>query len=184
MKSMPQASGPFEMKLASDVALELIDKTNVETQYDKAGKLSHLVARVPPAEFFRLYTNSTSASVFIHGHWLQFLSANGEKYILDRQSHLRLRIDLANDEYSVPELRLCRKGSVLLRKKFGALTLEELQSGPMGRQALAKTAIKVFENLRGVNVINAMGLRDLPCVHVVPEEDDSSGFYAGFVNLQ
>ena len=97
---------------------------------------------------------------------------------------MRLRIELANDEYSIPELRLCRKGRVLLRKKFGILTLNELENSPMGRQALAKSAIKVFENLRGVNIVNADALREMPCVHVVPEEEEASEFYAGYVNLQ
>ena len=184
MKSMPVASRPVEMKLANDVALELIDKTNVETKYDKSGKLSHLVAKVPAREFYRLYSNTTTASVFIHGHWLQFLRSDRERSVADRQSHIRLRMELAHDECAVPELRLCRKGRVLLRKKFGTLSLDELENSPSGLQALAKSAIKVFESLLGLNLINADAMRDMPCVHVVPEDEESSGFYAGYVNLQ
>ena len=51
MKLMPQVSRPVEMKLAADVALELIGKTNVETEYEKQENLAIWWRKFPRPNF-------------------------------------------------------------------------------------------------------------------------------------
>lgn len=173
--------------LAAEVALELIDRTHVQTAYDQSGRLSHLVATLPRKEFFKLYPASTTASVFIQGHWLQVSLARQTGAILSRLTGIKLRIEIASNECGATLLRIFHTRECVVSRKVSRLSPNDLQDTSEGLQVIAKAAIRALEKIGDTPKPEAQSTREfctMPCVHVVPEPEPVPEFRSEWVLLQ
>ena len=170
--------------LASEVALDLIDRTRVQSAYDSFGNLSHLVATVPRNEFFKLYPKHTTASIFIQNKWLQFCLSGKSPTVVSRISGAQIRIILAQDEWGSTVLKFVHCSEILIERKLRGSLAELIFISSEGLQYLAKAAVKAFAKIESQATYIAPRSKNFPCVHVLPESCHGDGFSAEFVNLQ
>ncbi len=171
-----------------DLASEFFDKAEVYTTYDKRGKLSHLEARLPRSEFFRLYPPSTTASVYTLGHWLQFSVADQKSYVTSRHTGAKLAFSVECLPWTLPQIVFHKGEKLVLRHEVASLNLDELIETQLGLEVVAKAAARAFERILGSRMTQLDTSRSKSLsVHVLPEElepEKNTDFQAQFVNLQ
>lgn len=135
---------PAPAKTASEIASDIFQGTFVESAYDKEGKFSHLLARLPQSEFIRLYSAQTTASVFIQGHWLQLSLQGNKKKIINRDTKMELQLEVQMNPFGFTELIFYRFDKRVARFKYKKLSPMDLLSTENGFHILARAALKTF----------------------------------------
>lgn len=173
-------------KSVSEIASEIFQGTFVESAYDKRGKFSHLLARLPQAEFVRLYTPQTTATIFINGYWLQLCLVNSKKRVVNRETQIELLLEVAVNEYGMTELSLFRFDKRIARFKLKHISALDLLNTANGFHCIARAAVKAFAKVQTCFNMNSLAQSHLPVVIVImnQEKNISSEFDAARVLLQ
>jgi hypothetical protein len=172
---------------ASQIASDIFQGTFVESAYDKKGKFSHLLARLPQSEFFRLYSPQTTATLFIQGYWLQLCLRSSKKRILNRETQTELTLDVAVNEFGVTQLSFFRFDRCVMRVNIRSLSAADLLSSEAGFRCVARAALKAFVKLQPHSLnVRMLSHSHLPMVLVVIHQDqkDDFDFQASRVLLQ
>ena len=154
-------------KSASEIASEIFQGTFVESAYDKKGKFSHLLARLPQSEFVRLYSVQTTASIFIQGYWLQLCLQTNKKRIINRETKIELFLEIAVNEYGFTELSFFRFNKKICRFKFKHTFANDLLNTENGFHSIARAAVKAFSKIGGLANAPLLPQTHLPVVLVM-----------------
>jgi hypothetical protein len=181
-----KSSGNSGIKSASDIASEIFQDTWVESAYNKKGQFSHLLARLPQSEFVRLYSPQTTASVFIHGYWLQLCLRSNKKRILNRETQIELGMDVTVNNFGVTELSFFRLDKKIHRFKLKHISAFDLLNTENGYHYLARAAVKVFSKMQPLLNLQKLSMAHLPIVLVLMHQEKkcSSEFDSNLVLLQ
>jgi hypothetical protein len=173
-------------KLASDLAAEIFKGTLVESAYDKKGKFSYLLARLPQSEFIRLYSINTSVSIFIQGFWLQMNLHSLKKTVLNRESKIELNLEFAINEYGICEVSFFRARKCVGRYKFKNMTAFDLFTTENGFHLIARAAAKTFYKIHHKTYVSNFFYSHIPAVMILPfqDRDKNLDFDASYVLLQ
>jgi hypothetical protein len=174
-------------KTASEIASEIFQGTFVESAYDKKGKFSHLLARLPQNEFVRLYSVQTTASIFIQGYWLQLSLQNIKKKILNRETQVELLLEVAVNEFGVTELSFFRFNKRVCRFKLKQISAMDLLNTENGFHCIARAAVKAFHKVQSSNInLQTLSQARLPVVLVLMNQEKkmTSDFESNKVLLQ
>ncbi|MES2615585.1 MAG: hypothetical protein V4591_09240 [Bdellovibrionota bacterium] len=154
-------------KTASELASEIFQGTFVESAYDKKGKFSHLLARLPQSEFVRLYSAQATATIFIHGYWLQLCLQGGKKRIINRETQIELLLEVAVNEYGFTELSFFRLKKRICRFKLKHISAADLLSTGNGFHCIARAAVKAFAKTQSTLNPQILAQAHLPVVLVL-----------------
>lgn len=149
------------------MASEILQGTFVESAYDKRGKFSYLLARLPQSEFIRLYSTQSTASIFIQGYWLLLCLQNMKKRILNRETQIELTLDVGVNEYGVTELSFFRFNKRVCRFKLKHISAADLLSTENGFHCIARAAVKAFHKAQYSFNLQMLSQVHLPVVIVL-----------------
>lgn len=159
-------------KSASDIASEIFRGTFVESAYDKRGKFSHLLARLPQNEFVRLYSAQTTASVFIQGYWLQLCVNGNKKRILNRETKIELMLEVGVNEYGITELSFFRFNKRVCRFKLKHISAADLLNTENGFHCIARASVKAFAKTQTLLNMQMLAQAHLPVVLVLMNQEN------------
>ena len=172
------------IKSPSEIASELFQGTKVESAFDKKGKFSHLIAKLSKNEFVKLYSPSTTVTIFIHGYWFQLCLNSKNKKILNRETNTFLNIEIFSNKFGSTILKLYYLGKKVGEFNFRNISSEDLPYTAEGYYAIARAAVKVFAKIQSNNALQKSSMQYLPVVQIMPEENDYRYFDSNLVNLQ
>ena len=158
-------------KTASDLASEIFKGTFVESAYDKQGKFSHLLARLPQSEFVRLYSAQTTASIFIQGYWLQLSIQGNKKRIINRESKIELLLEVGVNEYGTTELTFFRFNKRIWRFKLRHISAADLISTEDGFHCIARASVNAFSKVQSFLNRQTISPTHLPVVLVLMNQE-------------
>ncbi len=173
-------------KSAQEMASDIFNGTKVESAYDVNGQFSHLLAKLPPAEFMRLYAPGTTASIFIQGNWLQLCLQQSRKKIVNKTSRCEITLEIGVNEFGVTEVSFYRFSRRISKVKFKTLKAQELLTTEIGYHRLARAAVRAFANFMPQNPAQKLLAQKLPVVVVVMEKEqkaDNNQFDSSLVSL-
>jgi hypothetical protein len=155
-------------KTASEIASDIFQGTFVESAYDKEGKFSHLLARLPQSEFIRLYSPQTTASIFIQGHWLQLSLLGKQKKILNRDTKVELTFEINANAFGYTELIFYRFEKRVARFKYKKQSPIDFLTTENGFHSIARAAVKLFSQSQlANNLMHQFSQVKLPVVIVL-----------------
>lgn len=171
------------LRRASQLAEQLFEKADVESAYDAHGHLKFLVARVPRADFFQLYGQSTFATLFHRGHWLEFSRQGRTISINERASASRFQLELRTNSFGWAQLTLTKKSKVVWKR---ALTPEELDGFELTHDLLQAVARMCAKQMGEIPLYTDDGRvsEDVPTIHILPETEEGPEFSSSNVNMQ
>ncbi len=159
------------LKSPSEIATEIFQGTAVESAYDKKGKFSHLLARLSPTEFVRLYSPHTTASIFIKGFWLQLCVSDNKKKIINRETQCELGLEVAVNEFGMTILSFFRFSKRIARFKLKHISAADLLNTEQGYHCLARAAVKVFYKVQPIQSAQKLAMTYLPVVLVLMQKE-------------
>ncbi len=173
-------------KSASEIASEIFQGTFVESAYDKKGKFSHLLARLPQNEFVRLYSAQTTASIFIQGYWLQLCMHSSKKRIINKETQIELFLEVGVNEFGITELSFFRFNKRVCRFKLKHISAADLLNTENGFHCIARASVKAFHKVQPFLNLQNLSKASLPVVLVLmsQEKECESGFNSNRVLLQ
>jgi len=171
------------LRRATQLAERIYEKAEVESAYDSQGLLKFLVARIPRAEFFRLYGPSTFATLFHRGHWNQFARHGKSIAIHERTSGAKFHLDLRANGIGWAQLLLHKKSKTVWKQM---LTPDDLDGFEMSHDLLQAVA-KVCAKQLGEPTFycdDERFMEDVASIHILPEAEEKPEFSSGLVDLQ
>lgn len=162
---------PSSNKTASEIASEIFQETFVESAYDKSGKFSHLLARLPQSDFIRLYSAQTTASIFIQGYWLQLCIQNNKKRVINRETQIELLLEVNVNPYGYTELSFYRFNKRVCRFKLKHISAFDLLNTEKGFHCIARAAVKAFAKIQTSLTMQSFSQANLPVVIVLMNQE-------------
>jgi hypothetical protein len=141
------------------------------------------MARIPRAEFFRLYGQLTFATIFHRGHWIEFARHGRSIAIHERTTGSKFQLDLRANNFGWAQLRLHRKNKTVWKL---TLTPEDLEGFEMDHDILQQVA-KVCARRARAQVPYSDDERfqgEVASIHILPESEEGPEFSSALVELQ
>lgn len=171
------------LRRAAQLTDQIYEKAEVQSAYDCNGHLKFLVARIPRADFARLYGTLTFATLFHRGHWVQFSRAGKSLVVSERAAGARFHLEMQSNSFGWAQVTLQRKGNVVWRR---TLTPEELEGFELTHdllQAVARVCAKLCGEVAPYSDDGRV-TTDVPSIHILPEMEDRPEFMSAAVDLQ
>lgn len=178
MKFSPSSS----LRKAEQITERIYDRAEVESAYDSRGHLKFLLARIPRSEFFRLYGQTTFATLFHRGLWIQFARHGKSIAVSERTSGMKFHLELRKNAFGWAQVLLQKKGKTEWKQ---TLTPEDLEHFEMN-QDLLQTVAKACTKAIGEPTVYSDDERfveEVASIHILPESEDEPEFSSALVHL-
>jgi|GEM_PF-4155601 len=171
------------LRKVSQLAEQIYEKADVQSAYDAHGHLKFLVARIPRADFFRLYGQGSFATLFHRGYWIQYSRHGRSIGISERTSGMKFNLELRTNGFGWAQLLLLKKTRVLWKQTLMPEELEHFEFTHDLLQSVARVCMRHFGD-RSLYSDDGRFDADVPSIHILPEIEEQEEFSSLNVELQ
>ena len=175
-------SASISLQKASKLAEKLYENAKLHSAYDAQGHLLYLVAKVPHADFARLYGTSAFSCVLINGRWIVFYQHDQRISAVEKNSGENIHAFVKKDALGWGQLLIQHKGKTIFKRTLQPMAVIDFQVTSSLVQGIAEVYVRYFTSTSRFADSGRL-VANSPAIHILPELGEPADFISDAVEL-